>query len=59
MNENSKILEIKRGENPRIRNSISDNHLNLTIPRRLKFSGHFHLNTLHFRCRILGILAHN
>ena len=48
MNVNSKISKYVREKTPRIRNSVGYNYLNLTIPRRLNFSGHFHLNTPHF-----------
>ena len=59
MNASSKILEIKLGEIPRIRNSIGSNHLNLTIPRKLTFSGHFHLNTLTFTHKSQGFASRN
>ena len=38
---------LTRGIPPK-RNSDGFNHLKLTIPRRLDFSGHFHLNTALF-----------
>ena len=48
MNKISKIIKYIRRKTPRIRNSVGCNPLNLTIPRRLIFSGHFHLNTTFF-----------
>ena len=43
-----KILKFPTKGIPRKRNSVAYNNLNLTIPRRLNFSGHFHLNTALF-----------
>ena len=40
-----KILKFLLRLNPRKPISDGFNQLKLTIPRRLKFSGHFHLNT--------------
>lgn len=48
MNVNSKITKKIREKEPRIRNSAGYNTLNLTIPRKSRFSGHFHLNTVLF-----------
>jgi len=59
MNANSKILKIYRGKIPIKRNSVGCNHLNLTIPRRHGFSGHFHLNTTPFTSGLLKILVRN
>jgi hypothetical protein len=47
MNTNSKIIKNIRRKTPRIRNSVGYNPLNLTIPRKTNFSGHFHLITPH------------
>ena len=52
------LIKIKRKSKEKIPpKRISDIHnaLKLTIPRRLKFSGHFHLNTLHFIPKTEGI----
>ena len=54
-----KILKIKPGTIPIKLISVLFNELKLTIPRRFNFSGHFHLNTLHFSLKILGVEASN
>lgn len=62
MNVNSiilKFLKLLGGKIPRIRNSVIYNTLNLTIPRKFKLSGHFHLNTLHYCLKVWGIIAYN
>lgn len=49
-----KILTFFTGKIPRKRNSVGFNQLKLTIPRRFKFSGHFHLNISHLGLKMLG-----
>lgn len=57
MNVNSKISKIKQGVIPLKLISFGYNLLNLTRPRRIKFSGHFHLNTLSFSRKCLGFAS--
>lgn len=59
MNENSEISEKLRAKIPRIRNSVNYNSLSFTIPRRLNFSGHFHLKTPHFHGGRLRVAMRN
>ena len=54
-----KILKLITRGIPRKRNSDGFNQLKLTIPRRFNFSGHFHLNTLHFIPKTEGISVCN
>lgn len=42
------ILKFLTRGKPRKQNSDGFNQLKLTIPRRLNFSGHFHLNAVLF-----------
>lgn len=48
MNLNLKISKKNQNKRSRIRNSVGFDLQNLAIPRKLNFSGHFHLNTLLF-----------
>jgi len=59
MNFTLKILRIKQGTIPLKLISVITKALKLIIPRRLNFSGHFHLNTTHFNLKILGIKVSN
>lgn len=54
-----KILKLLTKLILRERTSDGFNQLNLTIPRRLKFSGHFHLNTAYFLGGWLRIAVRN
>ena len=54
-----KILKFFREKTPRKRSSVAHNNLNLTIPRKPNFSGHFHLNTFLFRGDWLKVAMRN
>jgi len=59
MNFTLKILKIKQGTIPLKLISVITKALKLTIPRRLNFSGHFHLNTTYLNLKVLGTEVSN
>lgn len=54
-----KILKFLTRGKPRKRISNGFNQLKVTIPRRLNFSGHFHLNTALFSGGRLTVAERN
>ena len=55
MNNKNKTFKINGRKKPAKRISDIFNALKPTIPRKIKFSGHFSLNTPHFNQNLLEI----